>query len=339
VQIALRRGLSRWRSPGPFPRWPFEPAFDDLANLVVHFAAEVEGGQVPMIGTWPSPYSWSLVLTHDVETIVGYENVDRVRELEKSTGFRSSWNFVPERDYQVDESLVTALEGDGFEVGVHGLRHDGRDFDTRRHLERRLPTIHDYARRWRAVGFRSPSTHRRWEWMELLEFEYDSSYTDTAPYEPQAGGCSTWLPYHIGELVGLPITLPQDHTLFEILGCRDETLWVHKTELLRARGGMALSLTHPDYMTAPDMLSSYRRFLETFADEDSAWKALPREVASWWRRRAASRLERVGDSWTIRGPASTDGAVVYRGASEDVARRAASSPLSRAEAIPGSRAR
>ena len=50
-----------------------------------------------------------------------------------------------------------------------------------------------------------------------------------------------------GELVELPITLPQDHTLFSILGERDERLWVAKTEHIRRRGGMALALTHPDY--------------------------------------------------------------------------------------------
>jgi hypothetical protein len=236
-----------------------------------------------------------------------------VCELEENIGFRSSWNLVPERDYEVDELLLSTLNRRGFEVGVHGLHHDGRDFDTRRHVGQRLPAFHEYARRWRAVGFRSPSTHRRWEWMQLLDFDYDSSYTDTAPYEPQAGGCCSWLPYLIGDLVELPITLPQDHTLFELLGQQDESVWVEKTELLRGRGGMALMVTHPDYMIDPHVLSSYRRFLEHFAHDDGSWKPLPREVASWWRRRAASRLERIDDEWTIVGPAATDGAVVYRG--------------------------
>jgi hypothetical protein len=52
--------------------------------------------------------------------------------------------------------------------------------------------------------------------MASLPFEYDSSYPDTDPFEPQPGGCCSWLPYFNGPLVELPITLPQDHTLFVI---------------------------------------------------------------------------------------------------------------------------
>jgi hypothetical protein len=314
LQIAMRRRFSEHQARTSFPRFPVEPAVHELSGLVVRLAAEVAGNPIPMLAPWPRPYSWALVLTHDVETKVGYDLVPEVCELERGAGFRSSWNFVPERDYEVESSALAALDSTGFEVGVHGLHHDGRDFDTRRHLQRRLPAMHRYAREWNAVGFRSPSTHRRWEWMSMLDFEYDSSYTDTAPYEPQPGGCCSWLPYRIGQrIVELPITMPQDHTLFEILGHEDETPWIEKATLLREHGGMALMLTHPDYMTDGELLPSYRRFLERYAGDDSAWKPLPREAAAWWRRRADSHLELVDGEWTIVGPAREDGAVVYGG--------------------------
>jgi len=48
-------------------------------------------------------------------------------------------------------------------------------------------------------------------------------------------------------MVELPITLTQDRTLFVILR-RDEPLWREKVKFLRARGGMALTIVHPDYM-------------------------------------------------------------------------------------------
>ena len=83
--------------------------------------------------------------------------------------------------------------------------------------------------------------------MPLLGFDYDSSYPDTDPYEPQPGGCCSWLPFFNGDLVELPITLPQDHTLFEILGASTSALWLDKARFLRDRGGMALMITHPDY--------------------------------------------------------------------------------------------
>jgi hypothetical protein len=147
--------------------------------------------------------------------------------------------------------------------------------------------------------------------MPMLRFEYDSSYPDTDPFEPQAGGCCSWLPFFNEDLVELPITLPQDHTLFTILRKRDESLWREKAMLLRRQGGMALLLTHPDYMLDPALIECYRRFLDEFAGDGCAWHALPREVAQWWRRRAASRLVRARGSWAIHGPAADDAGVVF----------------------------
>ena len=104
-----------------------------------------------------------------------------------------------------------------FEVGVHGLYHDGRDLESLETLRERLPEMRAYAEHWGSVGFRSPATHRCWEWMPTLGFDYDSSYPDTDPFEPQGGGCCSLLPFFNEGLVELPITLPQDHTLFVIL--------------------------------------------------------------------------------------------------------------------------
>jgi hypothetical protein len=140
--------------------------------------------------------------------------------------------------------IFQQLRDEGFEIGVHGLHHDGRDISE---LNARLPLIRKYAEEWGAAGFRSPATLRDWTSMPLLGFDYDSTYSDTAPYEPQPGGCCSWLPYMIDDLVELPITVPQDHTLFEILGGLDEGLWLEKVRFLKERGGMALVLTHPDY--------------------------------------------------------------------------------------------
>jgi hypothetical protein len=308
AQIGLRRLYSRVQARTSFPRWPAEPGLHDLYDSVLGLAAELAGEPVPWIAPWPTGHSWAVVLTHDVETEAGYRSCEPLRELEVAFGFRSSWNFVPRR-YRVEQSRVEQLLADGFEVGVHGLYHDGRDLASLGVLRERLPAIREYARRWHAVGFRSPATHRVWEWMPLLGFDYDSSYPDTDPFEPMGGGCCTWLPYFNEGLVELPITLPQDHTLFVILR-RDESPWLEKAALLRARGGMALLITHPDYMREPERLDAYARFLADVGD-DGAWRALPREVSAWWRRRAASRLERTEDGWRVSGPAADEAAVTY----------------------------
>ena len=147
--------------------------------------------------------------------------------------------------------------------------------------------------------------------MPTLGFDYDSSYPDTDPFEPQGGGCCTWLPFFNDDLVELPITLPQDHTLFVILRERDATIWREKAAVLRDRGGMALIDTHPDYLFDEPAASAYADFLEAYAEDTSAWRALPAEVARWWRRRAGTRLERDGTTWKAIGPGAGEAVIAF----------------------------
>ena len=311
TQIALRRSFSHVQAKSEFPRWPVEASLHDLYDLLFDELRELAGAPVPTIAPWPGGRRWALVLTHDVETAVGAANIGLLRGIETERGFRSSWNFVPHR-YDVADELVQDLTEDGFEIGVHGLKHDGRDLESLPTLERRLPEIRRYAERWHATGFRSPATHRRWEWMPLLGFDYDSSYPDTDPYEPQAGGCCSWLPFTNGDLVELPITLPQDYTLFTILRVEDERPWLDKATFLRDRGGMALMITHPDYMLEQRYLDVYARLLDELGNDETLWRALPRDVSAWWRRRAESSVRRNGSGWVVEGPAAAEATVIER---------------------------
>jgi len=311
LQMSMRRSFSRLQSKARFPRWPVETTLHDFYDFLFRLIAGVAHGPVPYIALWPRKWSWAFVLTHDVEAQIGYDQLPELLRVEVEAGYHSSWNFVPQNRYVVDDRLVETLREQGFEVGVHGFNHDGRDLASLAILKKRLPAIRAYAERWQATGFRSPGTLRSPELMPLLGFDYDSSYTDTAPFEPQAGGCCTWLPYMIDDLVELPITLTQDHTLFDLLGYQDETFWIEKARFLRQRGGMALVLTHSDYVGNPHLLDSYRRLLDEFADDATAWKALPRDVSDWWRRRADSRLEEADGEWTVVGPAKREAKVEF----------------------------
>jgi hypothetical protein len=313
VQLRLRRLFTHVQAASTFPGWPIEDSLHDLYGWLFTVIADLAGVPVPFLDPWPAGRSWALVLTHDVETADGYRVMDLLRGPERVHGYRSSWNFVGAR-YPVDDETVRTLQEDGCEVGVHGLVHDGRDLTPRR-LDERLPAMWEHASRWNAVGFRSPATHRGWDLMPGLGFDYDSSYSDTDPYEPQAGGCCTFLPFFNRGMVELPITLAQDHTLFTILQHSDADLWLRKAWHVRDRGGMVLALTHPDYAHDQRLADGYRKLLETFADDDTVWHALPREVASWWRRRAASTIHADGDGWRIDGPASDDGQIRFAAAS------------------------
>jgi hypothetical protein len=310
LQLRLRRVFTRVQGKSSFPGWPIEDNLHNFYTWLFTLVSDLAGSPVPFLDLWPDGRSWALVLTHDVETDIGYRDMGLLRDLERDRGYKSSWNFVPLR-YRVGDDVVRALKDEGCEVGVHGLRHDGRDLGSRRMMERRLPEMRDYAKRWNAVGFRSPGTQRQWELMPMLGFDYDSSYTDTDPYEPQPGGCCTYLPYFNQEMVELPITMAQDHTLFAILQNPEASTWLQKAHLLRERRGMVLVLTHPDYAHDRRIVDGYRRLLDEFAGDDTVWHALPRDVAAWWRNRAVSRICDGEGGWRIVGPAATEGRVRF----------------------------
>ena len=308
LQLALRRRAVRFQRQAQFPRWPVEPSLHDMYDLLLELLGDPDD-PVPWIAPWPAPYRWAVVLTHDVETSYGLARMSLLRDVELEAGFRSSWNLVPRR-YTVSDDVVAELTQGGFEVGVHGLHHDGRDLESAE-FERRLPEIRRWAGRWGAVGFRAPATHRVWESMPKLAFEYDSSYPDTDPFEPMAGGCCSWFPYTNGSMVELPITLPQDHTLYEILRVPALGHWCSKADAIRERGGMALLITHPDYMVSSERLDDYRDFLAHTSSEPGAWRVLPRDVSAWWQRRARSSLVGSANGWSISGPAEAEAALAY----------------------------
>jgi hypothetical protein len=283
------RRIQHERVQRAFPLgWPIEDRYRRFLWDVMGELMRLEGRtEVPFIFFWPSGASYALVLTHDVETGDGQRFVPELAELEERLGFRSSFNFVAER-YPLDHRLIADLVARGFEVGVHGRKHDGRELRSRRAFERNARSINLQLRRLGAVGFRSPLTHRHPEWMQSLDVEYDASFFDSDPFEPVPGGTMSLWPFTIGRFLELPYTLTQDFTLIDVLGERQPRLWLEKTAYVRRFHGMALLNSHPDYLREGCHRGVYTAFLEEMRGDDSCWRALPREVARWWRRRGAT---------------------------------------------------
>ena len=128
-------------------------------------------------------------------------------------------------------------------------------FSSRATFEEQQPALRDAIERFGAVGFRSPATHRVFEWLGELPVEYDCSIPHSDPYEPQPGGCCSVWPFFIGDVVELPYTLPQDHTLFTVLGHRTIDVWLEQVERLVKLNGLLQFVTHPD----PGYLGRHRQ--------------------------------------------------------------------------------
>ncbi len=94
--------------------------------------------------------------------------------------------------------------------------------------------------------------------------------------------------------VELPYTLPQDSTLFLILGERHPDIWFQKLDWIARHGGMALVNVHPDYLRFEDEANSgmtypvelYACFLNYARQRygDLFWHVNPAELASWYKR-------------------------------------------------------
>jgi len=232
-----------------------------------------------------------------VDTPRGQGNCLKVTKIEENMGFRSSFNFVPER-YDVSQELRHHLTSNGFEVGLHGLTHDGRLYSSKNVFQERATRINYYLKEWQSVGFRSPAMHHNLDWIHDLDIEYDASTFDTDPFEPQSEGVITifpfWVPSNSGQngYVELPYTLPQDFTLFVIMKETNIDVWKQKLDWIADKRGMALLNTHPDYMRFDGRKAGleaypaeyYRMFLEYTESkyEGTYWHVLPKEMAQFW---------------------------------------------------------
>jgi peptidoglycan/xylan/chitin deacetylase (PgdA/CDA1 family) len=233
---------------------------------------------------WPEGKRFALVLTHDVDTARGQEKCIQLAAVEEKFGFRSSFNFVAE-EYHVLAVLRSYLADHGFEIGVHGLTHNGNPFRSKKVFQEQATRINEYLKDWKCVGFRSPGMYHNLDWIGELNIDYDASTFDTDPFEPQPDGMGTIFPFWVAAdgqaatssaisltpgsngpelqpgtcnpqpatvsqagFVELPYTLPQDFTLFVLMKERNIDIWKKKLDWIVENGGMALLNIHPDYM-------------------------------------------------------------------------------------------
>jgi glycosyltransferase involved in cell wall biosynthesis/peptidoglycan/xylan/chitin deacetylase (PgdA/CDA1 family) len=282
VRTALRRWLASSQRIEYADVWPID---------------EKAGATPPNWPGWPEGKRFAFVLTHDVEGNKGLSRVEQLMNLELKHGFRSSFNFVPENEYRVPDALRRTLDQAGFEVGVHGLKHDGKLYSSKAVFAKKASGIREYVKQWGAAGFRSPLMQHNLAWQHQLGVEYDASTFDTDPFEPEPDGVGTIFPFWVpnkqgGGYVELPYTLPQDFSLFVVLRESNIDIWKKKLDWVAERGGMVLLNTHPDYISFEEgkkkrdefPVSHYEELLSYVREKykDEYWPALPREVSRYY---------------------------------------------------------
>jgi glycosyltransferase involved in cell wall biosynthesis len=298
-----------------FPNWPVDFTVDSLHETLLRLSMEASGVQrVPFIWFWPHGASNCLIMTHDVETAAGRDFTSSLMDLDRSYGFRASFQVIPERRYEVPDEYVQLIRGGGFEFNIHDLNHDGHLYQEQEDFLQRARQINEHAKRFGACGFRAGAMYRNLDWYGAYEFSYDMSVPNVAHLEPQRGGCCTVMPYFIGNILELPLTTVQDYSLFHILGEHSIDLWKQQVDLLLARNGLISFVIHPDYVIEKRERAVYAELLQYMAqlrDERKLWSALPGELNRWWRDRDQMKLVAAGEGWRVEGPDSDRARVAF----------------------------
>jgi hypothetical protein len=283
VQIAIRRMVARRIRARSAAVWPVSPAAGCRPDRLVE---------------WPQGKQFAVVLRHDVETSRGVDSIPHLLQVEAERRFRSAFYFVPER-YRVSNEARSRVIEAGCEVGVHGLKHNGKEYWSREVFHETAAKINGYLQAWNAVGFASPSSHHHLDWLDELRIEYDTSTFDSDPFEPQPDPLPSIFPVMVSNgasgpgFVELPYTMPQDFTLFVILQEKSNEIWKQKLDWIAQRGGMVHVVVHPDYIDLPGRapgryrypIGHYTDLLDHIATSYAGayWNPLPREIAAFWR--------------------------------------------------------
>jgi len=323
LPVAVRKHLQRIRLQGweklPFPHWPVDRTVDSVLEQALLLSMRAQNlKQIPFIWFWPDGASSCALMTHDVETSVGVEMCRRLMDVNDSFGIKASFQLVPEERYDVTPAFLQSIQGRGFEVVVHDLNHDGHLFRDRNRFVERAAKINSYGKQFGAIGFRAGVLYRKQSWYDLLDFEYDMSVPNVAHLDPQRGGCCTVMPYFVGNILELPVTMTQDYTLFHILNDYSTDLWKRQANLIMEKHGLMNIITHPDYLARPREMDIYKALLAHLSElreRNNVWITTPGEVNRWWRQRAKMQLIEGGHGWQIDGEGKERARVAY--ASED----------------------
>lgn len=319
MPLAVRKRLQRiylrgWENV-PFPQWPVDRTADRLLQRLLALALTSNKAEsIPFIWFWPEGAKACAVMTHDVEAVPGKEFCSALMDINDSFAIPASFQIVPEERYSVESNFLEEIRRRGFEVNVQDLNHDGKLFLDKTEFERRVKAINRYGREYEAVGFRSAVLYRNEEWFNLLEFEYDMSVPSVAHLDPQRGGCCTIMPYFIGNVLELPVTMTQDHSLFNVLNDFTLELWQRQIQLILKDHGLMNFIVHPDYILTSRAQRAYKELLASLVRlraDHGLWIALPRDVNRWWRQRDRMVITRRGGEWTIEGEGSERARIAF----------------------------
>jgi len=241
--------------------------------------------------TWNGK-EYACTLTHDIDTRNGLQKAMGVKKVEEKYDVPSAW-YIPSKHYELNHEIVEELANYG-EVGAHDTRHDGKLaqlpkqklVERLREAKQTLEKIINCS----VEGFRAPLLQHNVEIIRALEevrYTYDTSiptWEPKNPYGMKPSGIGTVTSVKMGKIVEIPISLPQDHQMSNVLGLTPKQTveaWIKLKETIKDIGGICTVLMHPSYELGDSKsLSTYEDLLNDFATDDDAWVTVPTGIAN-----------------------------------------------------------
>jgi peptidoglycan/xylan/chitin deacetylase (PgdA/CDA1 family) len=230
-------------------------------------------------------------LTHDIDSSDGLKKAIALKKLESKYDLPSTW-FIPTKQYELNNEIVRELRNHG-EVGAHDTKHDGklsklpkqkivdRLFEAKQTLEEILGEP--------IRGFRAPLLQFNSKLIKALAevgYLYDSSCPTWEPNNPSTmkpHGIGTVFPLDFHGVQEIPVSVPQDHQMIQILGLslkRTIEKWLEIYGNIKELGGVYTILVHPDYEFAnKDGLGFYEELLNEISIDKEAVISLPSDVS------------------------------------------------------------
>ncbi|MEW6096600.1 MAG: polysaccharide deacetylase family protein [bacterium] len=220
----------------------------------------------------------SLCLTHDVDYLEDFQNIDYIIDMEQRFGLKSSFNFLTSWDYKIEKQILKRLLDNGFEIGLHGHTHDVA-FGYR--SKEQITTMIKKARDELGVevaGFRTPTlaiSRKVLEVLEVLKFKYDTSILGSNveicfPY--QYPGLNIW---------ELPLTL-QDNFLFRDQNLTQDEGFEFTRQMIEdiiKIGGLVVLNLHPQICKINSIF--YEKLVNFISQLKDVWKTTPIQVIEY----------------------------------------------------------
>lgn len=226
-------------------------------------------------------------LSHDIDTFKGYRFSPELMRLDSNYRIPSVFNVLTHADYKLDKGFLSELMREGFEIGLHGYRHElgmaRKPFvRIKTELESSLALLRSFE--IEVKGFRAPGLSISPAVLSVLEdlkMSYDSSIQLCNGLQHS---CGISFPYKPPgkDLWEIPLAV-QDTLFFRDAGIKeDNALRIIEKIILQTieLGGVAFFNFHP-CLVMP-RVSFYKMFLEILAGyRDSVWIALPKDLCIW----------------------------------------------------------